>query len=278
MSEQPSPATMRVQPIIFTGRIALWRDLLETIGLHRESGDDVFAVYAGEAGSVALHALPGAAVPADTASLPEGIVKLAWTVPDLTAFRRDADAAGFSTRLVHQTFGDELHVEIPEVGAVAVTQEEPILLDAPRDRAGVGPSLRVVARVDATDPEPIRESLEAMGWSPRFRAVDGRYVALSSAGTLSVARRESGLPTIGGDATAILALETDTPRTEFDRLSDLGLDVSLTEQSWGWTVSIPTPSGWELRLVQPPLDDPAYEYADPVEQAAADQVAVDGPR
>ncbi len=261
---------MRIQPIIFTAHMMLWRDLVETIGLRRESGDDVFSVYAGEAGSVALHALAG------DRTLPEGTVKLAWTVPDLTAFRDATDSAGFPTRPVHQRFGDELRVEMADVGAITVRQEDPIVFGATRDGSGMDPSLRIVARVDATDPQTICESLEAMGWSLRFRAIDGHYVALSSAGTLSVARREAGLPTVGGDATAVVLVETDTPRTEFDRLNALGLDVSLAEQSWGWTVSIPTPSGWELRLIQPPLDDPAYEYADPDEQAAADEVAIDG--
>ncbi len=268
---------IRIQPIVFTRRVALWRDLLETVGLRAESGDDVFAVYAGDQGSVAIHALHAGA------DLPEGTVKLAWTVPDLEAFRRDAEAAGCPSRVTAQSFGDELHVEVPGVGWIGVTEEaEPPAPDA-GGGAGVSggeetprPSLRVLARVDALDIEAVSACFEALGWSPRFRAVDGHYASLASHGLLAVSRQESALPTVGGDATALLSLETDTPRTEADRLGDLGVDVALTEQSWGWAVSVPTPSDWPLRLVQPPLDDPAYEYADPAEQAAADQVAVDG--
>lgn len=259
--------TLRVQPIIFTGRIALWRDLLETIGLRRESGDDVFTVYRGEAGSVALHAAH------ESPGLPEGTVKLAWTVPGLEAFRRDADAAGLATRLARQAFGDELRVEVPDLGWVTVTEGA---VGRVADDGNPGaPSLRVLARVNAIEVDAVRQGLEALGWEPRFWAVDATYAELSSDGLMAVSRREAPLPTVGRDATAILALETDTPRTECDRLADEGLDVSLTEQSWGWSVSVPTPSDWVLRLVQPPLDDPAYEYADPQEQAAADEVASD---
>lgn len=271
-SNRPAKAPaglLRIQPIVFTSRMALWRDLLGVLGLTCVSeGGGHFVVFEGAFGSLALHRIGPATVEGGPELIPEGTVKLAWTVTDLAAFREDADAAGFATELVHQDFGAELRVELPDLGWVDVTEDA---LASPGDPQGVP---RVVARVNALDVDATDAALSALGWQRRFAAVDGTYVSLASEGLVSIAHG-TRLPTVGEDATAVLALEVDTPRTEADHLGEEGIDAALVEQSWGWSVEVPTPSDWILRLVQPPLDDPAYEYADQQEQASADSVAAD---
>ncbi len=254
-------ASVRIRPLVFTRHVVAWRDLLTTIGLNEVPGDDGrFAAYEGGAGSLFVHALEGT-------GLPEGAVKLAWEVPDLVSYREDVDAAGFTTELIPQNFGDELHIEVPDLGWVAVTEGQRV---APSGTTGG--SISVGARVGALDADEAVSAFRALGWAERFAATDGSYVSLSGDGLLAVARG-TRLPTLGDDAGAVLTLEVDTPRTEYERLGDLGLDVGLVEQSWGLAIEVATPSDWVLRLIQPPLDDPAYSYADPVEQEAADEVA-----
>ena len=265
-------ARIGVQPIVFTRKVALWRDLLETIGLPRAFGDDVFSVHGAPYGSVAVHAL------GESSDILEGTVKLAWTVPDVAAYRADADAAGLSTELTRESFGDELRVDLPGLGMATVTAEaagaDPAVGASASGEDPVG-ALRVIERVNALDLGETRQNLEALGWSARFWAEDGSYVSMQAGAGLMAVARATRLPSVGQDATAILAVEVDTPRTEYDRLADSGLDLALTEHLWGLSVDIATPSDWVLSLVQPPLDDPAYEYADPVEQASADEVAAD---
>lgn len=253
---------MSIRPTLITRRLAQWRELCAAVGLVEDgqpSPQATRVIVRGARGAVEVREpYPGEVAP-------EGAVMLSWTVPDVHAFQEDADAAGFTTELVAGEDDDVVRVELEDLGWVSVFQ------DQAGPAGGADESPRVVARLNALDVEAARDALCALGWQFRFGARDGSYVSLESDGLVAVALG-TRLPTIDEGGTAILAIEVDTPQTEHRRLVELGFDAALVEQKWGEWVELPTPSDWVLRLVQRPIGDPDYEYADPQEQAAADAI------
>jgi predicted enzyme related to lactoylglutathione lyase len=247
-----------VRPVRFTDNMAAMRSFLEVLGLRPRIASDSGAWIDMSAGGglVALHD----ATRSDTGGA-HGATRLSFESDDLDALAARLEAAGVPDVVIYdETYSRVLTCTDPLGDGIHIDERMDDLYGYRRLDAAKG-SMSVLPVRFTLPTGPYGAFLEALGLSRVDEPNDFyvRYAASEDAdgsvGLHFVYTDE--LPIVPGPAAAHLTLSSAEPMHDLaDRLRAAGFDPTVTEQDFGWMLSVIDPDGQEIQVHEPAAKAP----------------------